>query len=111
MKGIPDFRGPQGVWTLGLQGIQQDVKFATTLGAIPTPTHMALVELQNRGILKHLVSQNVDGLHGESGILPDAISELHGNNKREHCENCGKEYFRGTLPHVPMKIHYVADDM
>ncbi|KAH8658121.1 NAD-dependent deacetylase sirtuin-7 [Xylariales sp. PMI_506] len=79
--GIPDFRGPQGIWTLEQQGIPHDGKFATTSpGAIPTPAHMALVELQNRGILKHVVSQNVDGLHGESGVSPDAISELHDFN-------------------------------
>lgn len=47
--------------------------------AIPTPTHMALVELNNQGILKHLISQNCDGLHRRSGFNPKHISELHGN--------------------------------
>ncbi|KAK1963097.1 DHS-like NAD/FAD-binding domain-containing protein [Colletotrichum sublineola] len=55
---------------------------------------MALVELQNRGILKYLVSQNCDGLHRKSGILPEKISELHGNSNREYCKDCGKEYIR-----------------
>lgn len=68
--GIPDFRGPEGAWTLRAQGKQLNFKATTTLQAIPTPTHMALVELQNRGLLKYLVSQNCDGLHRRSGILP-----------------------------------------
>ncbi|OTA91089.1 hypothetical protein M434DRAFT_397462 [Hypoxylon sp. CO27-5] len=83
--GIPDFRGPQGRQPTGGVG---------TLQAVPTPTHMALVELQNRGILKYLASQSCDGLHRKSGILPDQISELHGNNNREYCKDCGKEYMR-----------------
>jgi len=66
--GIPDFRGPDGNWTLRAQGKQRTEK-VNTLTAIPTPTHMALVELQNRGILKYLISQNCDGLHRRSGIL------------------------------------------
>ncbi|KAK6841269.1 hypothetical protein PG989_010176 [Apiospora arundinis] len=92
--GIPDFRGPEGVWTLRKQGRLRTSKTATTLQAVPSPTHMALVELQNRGILKYVVSQNCDGLHRKSGILPDRISELHGNSNREYCKDCGKDYIR-----------------
>ncbi|KAK3896952.1 DHS-like NAD/FAD-binding domain-containing protein [Staphylotrichum tortipilum] len=92
--GIPDFRGPEGAWTLLAQGRQRTTAATSSLQAIPTPTHMALVELQNRGMLKYLVSQNCDGLHRRSGILPDKISELHGNNTREICKDCGKEYIR-----------------
>ncbi|KAI0414687.1 NAD-dependent deacetylase sirtuin-7 [Xylaria grammica] len=91
--GIADFRGPNGVWTLRAQGKQAQNR-KNTLQAIPTPTHMALVELQNRGILKYLISQNCDGLHRRSGISPDTISELHGNSNREYCQDCGKEYIR-----------------
>ncbi|KAK4155840.1 DHS-like NAD/FAD-binding domain-containing protein [Chaetomidium leptoderma] len=92
--GIPDFRGPEGAWTLQAQGRQRTAAAVSTLQAIPTATHMALVELQNQGLLKYLVSQNCDGLHRRSGILPDKISELHGNNTREICKDCGKEYIR-----------------
>ncbi|KAL0938524.1 silent information regulator family protein [Colletotrichum truncatum] len=92
--GIPDFRGPDGVWTLRAQGRKRTGKATSTLQAIPTPTHMALVELQNRGLLKYLVSQNCDGLHRKSGISSDRISELHGNSNREYCKDCGKEYIR-----------------
>ncbi|KAF5551240.1 NAD-dependent deacetylase sirtuin-6 [Fusarium mexicanum] len=92
--GIPDFRGPEGAWTLRAQGRTRTGKSTSTLQAIPTPTHMALVELQNQGDLKYLVSQNCDGLHRRSGILRDRISELHGNSNREFCKDCGKEYIR-----------------
>ncbi|KAI9150463.1 NAD-dependent protein deacetylase SRT1 [Paramyrothecium foliicola] len=92
--GIPDFRGPDGQWTLMAQGRQRTSQTIDTMQAIPTPTHMALVELQNRGILKYLISQNYDGLHRRSGILPHMISELHGNSNREYCKNCGKDYIR-----------------
>ncbi|KAM0244943.1 hypothetical protein ACHAP5_005850 [Fusarium lateritium] len=92
--GIPDFRGPEGAWTLRAQGRARTGKTTSTLQAIPTPTHMALVELQNQGLLRYLVSQNCDGLHRRSGILRGRISELHGNSNRECCKDCGKEYIR-----------------
>lgn len=92
------------------QGRKQ-TKSANTLQAIPTLSHMALVELQNRGLLKYLISQNCDGLHRRSGMLPvclptlkhrifahspkEMISELHGNSNREYCKDCDKEYMRG----------------
>ncbi|KAK4202081.1 putative mono-ADP-ribosyltransferase sirtuin, partial [Triangularia verruculosa] len=101
--GIPDFRGPDGVWTLRKQKREAPSKATSTLQAIPTPTHMALVELQNKGLLKYLVSQNCDGLHRKSGIVPEMISELHGNSNREYCRDCGKEYirdFRAVAPYT-----------
>lgn len=74
--GIADFRGPEGAWTLMAQGREHALRSIDTLQAIPTPTHMALVELQNRGLLKYLVSQNCDGLHRRSGILPVSNAQL-----------------------------------
>ena len=47
--------------------------------AVPNQTHMSMVAMQDAGILKHVISQNVDGLHRKSGILGENISELHGN--------------------------------
>ena len=91
--GISDFRGPNGVWTLKAQG-KTPAKSRSSLKAIPTTTHMAIVELQNHDICKYLISQNCDGLHRRSGIKADKISELHGNGNIEFCEDCGCEYLR-----------------
>ncbi|KEY71256.1 hypothetical protein S7711_02362 [Stachybotrys chartarum IBT 7711] len=92
--GIPDFRGPDGHWTLLAQGRERTSATTNALQAIPTASHMALVELQNRGFLKYLVSQNCDGLHRRSGVPSNMISELHGNSNREYCKDCGKDYIR-----------------
>jgi len=90
---IPDFRGPKGVWRMEDLGLEPEygVDFED---AYPTLTHMALVQLQNRGILKHLVSQNVDGLHLRSGIKRENLSELHGNVYLEICKKCDTPYLR-----------------
>mmetsp|Transcript_15684 Transcript_15684/g.38666 ORF Transcript_15684/g.38666 Transcript_15684/m.38666 type:complete len:792 (-) Transcript_15684:140-2515(-) len=91
--GIPDFRGPNGKWTLEAQG-KQCVMAKPVIKCCPTKTHMALVELQRRKTLKYLISQNCDGIHRRSGIPGSAISELHGNSNMEECEKCGQQYFR-----------------
>jgi hypothetical protein len=55
---------------------------------------MALVALHNEGVLKHVVTQNVDNLHLKSGLPRSAFSELHGNVFMEKCEKCSMEYIR-----------------
>eukprot|EP01130_Rhizamoeba_saxonica_P012846 TRINITY_DN5459_c0_g1_i2.p1 TRINITY_DN5459_c0_g1~~TRINITY_DN5459_c0_g1_i2.p1 ORF type:complete len:121 (-),score=20.60 TRINITY_DN5459_c0_g1_i2:37-399(-) len=61
--GIRDYRGPEGAWTLKAQGRKPKKRSTATTKAVPTPTHMTLVEMQRQGILKYLISQNTDGLH------------------------------------------------
>uniref|UniRef100_A0A6J0SJH4 protein acetyllysine N-acetyltransferase n=2 Tax=Pogona vitticeps TaxID=103695 RepID=A0A6J0SJH4_9SAUR len=95
-SGIPDFRGPNGVWTMEERGLAP--KFDTTFeNARPSKTHMALLGLQRAGILQFLVSQNVDGLHVRSGFPRDKLAELHGNMFVEECMKCGKQYVRDTV--------------
>ena len=112
--GISDFRsgvntcldvGP-GVWEKKAQGIK-DFKPKVSvpmLKALPTKCHMALVKLVEEGILKHIISQNVDGLHRKSGIDAMHISELHGNTNLEKCSKCGKDYFRDFRTRTANKV-------
>eukprot|EP00696_Hemimastix_kukwesjijk_P014529 gnl/Hemi2/28544_TR9457_c0_g1_i1.p1 gnl/Hemi2/28544_TR9457_c0_g1~~gnl/Hemi2/28544_TR9457_c0_g1_i1.p1 ORF type:complete len:458 (-),score=132.97 gnl/Hemi2/28544_TR9457_c0_g1_i1:220-1593(-) len=90
---IPDFRGPNGVWTRQAQGGPAPGGVKITQ-ATPTLCHMALAELVHRGTAKYIVSQNIDGLHRRSGIPADRISELHGNCYLELCWECNTEYLR-----------------
>ena len=79
--GIPDFRGPNGVWTQKAKGISIPRRMEKI--SLPTYTHMAILKLMQLGYIKFLVSQNVDGLHLTSGIPEDKIAELHGNTHME----------------------------
>ncbi|KAK4594275.1 hypothetical protein RGQ29_018098 [Quercus rubra] len=92
--GIPDFRGPKGVWTLQHEGKGVPEASLPFHRAMPGITHMALVSLEKAGILKFVISQNVDSLHLRSGIPREKIAELHGNSFRELCPSCGEEYLR-----------------
>lgn len=76
--GIPDFRGPKGIWTLQRAG--EDIPKASCQfdRARPSLTHMALVALQRAGYIRYLVSCNVDCLHVRSGYPRALMAELHG---------------------------------
>jgi NAD-dependent SIR2 family protein deacetylase len=85
-SGLPDFRGPDGIWTRQAKGLPTEARDFST--AEPNPGHTAIVELQELGRLAFLISQNVDNLHLRSGIRPDLIAELHGNVTELRCGNC-----------------------
>jgi len=92
---IPDYRGPQGVWTLRDRGLPQDKSKTSLTEAVPTPTHMALKALSDDPSRSHFViSTNVDGLHYRSGLPLDRLAELHGNIYKEVCSICQKVYMR-----------------
>jgi NAD-dependent deacetylase len=107
-SGIPDFRGPQGVWTKNpgaekmatLQHYVADPEvrkrawqnrletFARQLE--PNAGHRAVVELERRGTLHLLITQNVDGLHRAAGSSADKIVEIHGTIREVVCLDCGE---------------------
>nr|AUZ82953.1 sirtuin 7 [Brachionus koreanus] len=89
---IPDYRGPSGLWTMLKKGVK--VKIPDFSLVEPTYSHMALLELVNKNIVSHIVSQNCDGLHLRSGLDRTKLSELHGNCFVEFCTQCNSEYIR-----------------
>jgi NAD-dependent protein deacetylase/lipoamidase len=106
-SGIPDFRGPQGVWTRDpkaekmatLQHYMADPDVrklawksrieSPAWRAEPNPGHRALVALERRGNLDTLITQNVDGLHVKAGSSPERVIEIHGTMREVVCMACG----------------------
>ena len=106
-SGIPDFRGPQGVWTKNpeaeklatLQVYMSDPEArrrswqnrveSPTWDAQPNAGHLALVALERRGALHTLVTQNVDGLHLAAGHDATRVVEIHGTMREVQCMSCG----------------------
>ena len=85
-SGLPDFRGPDGIWTREAKGLPSKTRDFSS--AEPNAGHIAIVELQRLGKLDFLISQNVDNLHLKSGIRPDLLAELHGNVTKLRCSRC-----------------------
>lgn len=106
-SGIPDFRGPNGVWTrdpaaealftISNYLADADLRRRSWLArrenpawtATPNAGHRALVELERRGALRALVTQNIDRLHQAAGSSPELVLELHGNMIEAVCWECG----------------------
>ncbi len=107
-SGIPDFRGPQGLWTRNpeaeklatLQHYLADPEVrkrawrsrleSAAWRAEPNAGHRALVVLERRGKLDTLITQNVDGLHQVAGISPERVIEIHGTMREVNCLSCGE---------------------
>lgn len=107
-SGIPDFRGPQGVWTKdpsaeALSTLQNyvadpDVRKRAwrsrqehpAWAARPNAAHQALVDLERSGKLRAIVTQNIDELHQRAGSRPDLVIEVHGTMHRVSCLSCGE---------------------
>lgn len=106
-SGIPDFRGPDGVWKtrrpveLGefLRSEAARVEYwewkreslPRMRGAMPNATHRACARLEAEGKLEAVVTQNVDGLHERAGTSRERLVELHGTDSRVTCLECGRE--------------------
>lgn len=89
-SGIPDFRGPEGVWTRRDAGLPAP-RWRVPPGQVkPNASHLALIELQRLGKLQFLITQNTDNLHRRSGIRPELLAELHGNGQLMRCLACDR---------------------
>ena len=104
-SGIPDYRGPNGVWATGavptLDGFLNDAEtrraywrrrresYTDLLHAEPNAGHRALAALAAGGRLIGVVTQNIDGLHQRAGHDPETVVELHGSAHRVRCLDCG----------------------
>jgi NAD-dependent deacetylase len=124
-SGIPDFRGPQGVWTLNPKAERMsDIRYYTSdpevrrlswqsrlahpaWTAQPNPGHRALVELERRGKLHALITQNIDGLHLRAGNSPQLVIEVHGNLHKAVCLSCG---WRGPMQNVLDRVRAGEED-
>ena len=96
-SGIPDFRGPDGVWTRRDAGLSAP-RWRVPPGEIePNASHLALVELQRMGKLRFLITQNTDNLHRRSGVRPELLAELHGNGQLMRCVCCDRLYTRQEI--------------
>jgi NAD-dependent deacetylase len=112
-SGIPPFRGPGGLWTKRgeppMDGYRRfiedpaagwremlarrnaDDQFARSLQAArPNPAHYALARLEELGVLRHTIAQNIDNLHFEAGSV--AVTEIHGNRTKLRCIDCGARW-------------------
>lgn len=106
-SGIPDFRGPGGLWSrfdpeeFTIQRFMSSaenrknhwkifVDGGLTKNAEPNPAHYAIAGLEKLSKLDCVITQNVDNLHQKAGNSPEKVLELHGNIKRVRCMGCGK---------------------
>uniref|UniRef100_A0A0X3P8T1 protein acetyllysine N-acetyltransferase n=3 Tax=Schistocephalus solidus TaxID=70667 RepID=A0A0X3P8T1_SCHSO len=106
-SGIPDFRGPKGVWTLEKQGKSPETSVSFE-EALPSTGHMALVALERAGFINYLITQNIDGLHLRSGFPINRMSILHGDMFLESCDLCNSIYVRASSPVPTMGRHFTG---
>jgi len=107
-SGIPDYRGPNGVWarqaTPHINTIRTDrearlmfwaerrLRYPEMLAKQPNAGHDTIARLERSGILLAVITQNIDGLHQKAGNSPDRVIELHGSTHRIRCTSCGRLY-------------------
>jgi NAD-dependent deacetylase len=112
-SGIPDYRGPGGVWERNAPPTLSDFRdnvetrdrywqerrdrYAALRDAIPNAGHLALARLQAAGRLATVITQNIDGLHQKAGSDPAQTIELHGTAHRVRCLDCGASWPAETI--------------
>jgi NAD-dependent deacetylase len=124
-SGIPDFRGPQGVWTKNplaekMSNIHhyladrevrklawQSRMASPAWTAKPNAGHVALVTLEKRGKLHALITQNIDELHQQAGNSAGKVIEVHGSMRRFMCWGCG---MRGPMQRVLERVRAGEED-
>lgn len=124
-SGIPDFRGPNGVWTkdpaaqalftIGSYVSDPELRRRAwrerrvhpAWGAEPGPGHHALVRLERDGRLVAIVTQNIDGLHQRAGSDPARVIEIHGTLHEVACLSCGD---RTPMPEVLARVDAGEED-
>jgi NAD-dependent deacetylase len=124
-SGIPDFRGPQGVWTKNpaaerkatiqhyvsdadhRRQVWRDRAASEIYAGSPNSGHVALAELEQRARLHTLVTQNVDGLHQSAGSSPGLVIEIHGTVHAVKCLACG---WRGPMSDTLDRVRAGDDD-
>jgi NAD-dependent deacetylase len=124
-SGIPDFRGPNGVWTrnpaaerastLSAYLGDPEVRRAAWQARLHSPArraepnvgHRAVLRLEQRGLLHTLVTQNTDGLHLAAGHDPANVVEIHGNGRQVVCWDCGE---RAPMDRALARVEQGEDD-
>ncbi len=124
-SGVPDFRGPQGIWTkdpsaektatLAHYMSDRDARVRSWRNRMdggwwlkePNAGHVALAELERKAALDLLVTQNVDGLHQKAGTSPERVVEIHGTMTAVQCMRCGE---RGALEATLDRVRAGEDD-
>ena len=124
-SGIPDFRGPNGLFTKDpgaerranirhyvadaehRRGVWQSRATSERYAGSPNAGHVALADLERRAALHTLVTQNVDGLHQAAGSSPDRIVEIHGNVHSVKCLSCD---WRGPMDETLERVQAGDDD-
>ena len=120
-SGIPDYRGPGGVWETGRPPTLGDFRenaatrraywdgrrdrYPTMATAVPNAGHAALVALERAGRLLAIVTQNIDGLHQKAGSDPARVIELHGTTHTIRCLDCGR-----TQPAAAVQRRLIAGE-
>ncbi|MBV8798307.1 MAG: Sir2 family NAD-dependent protein deacetylase [Alphaproteobacteria bacterium] len=116
-SGIPDFRSPGGLWTQNApidfedfvssremrreawrRRLAMEDMFSTVQ---PNAGHLAVAELVRRGKVSHVITQNIDNLHQDSGVPGEQVIELHGNTRYAKCLDCGER-----MEIAPVRAHF-----